>query len=289
MAKQHSNGSRKPSKVRPVLISRMRVPPALVAQRSFSQPHADKIAAALDLNKLGYPIINHRDGIDWVLDGQHRIEALKARGFENDLLDCEVYEDLTDAEAAEIFLGRDARRAIGQFDKFHVACTAGRKRENDIRRAIEAQGLKVSRNKSEGCIGAVNACGKVYDRSGDVVLGQAIRTLKQAFNSDPSAFDGTLIEGAGLVFNRYNGQTDEKDLARKLAAVPYGVHGILRRAEAQRERTGNQKSQCIAAVLVDIYNRGLHSRTSRLPSWWKGPVDEKTEMKPPTHPTKKAL
>ena len=42
----------------------------------------------------------------------------------------------------------------------------------------------------------------------------------------------------------------------------------LRRAESQRERTGNQKAQCIAATIVDIYNKGASGK-QRLASWWK--------------------
>lgn len=266
MAKQPS---RRPSKIRPVPISQMRVPPALVTQREFRKAHGDRIAADLDLNKLGYPIINHRDGIYWICDGQHRIYALKQNGFEKDVLDCEVYEDLSDADMAEIFLGRDARRAISPFDKFHVACTAGRRRENDIRRAVETQGLKISRDADDNCIGAVAALGKVYDRSGDVVLGQVLRTIKSAYAGDPSAFDQSLIDGLGLVYNRYNGRTNEKDLAARLAATR-NARALLLKAEALRERTGNQKSQCVAATVVDIYNRGVGPRgAKRLPSWWK--------------------
>src|SRR3990167_2369616 len=145
MAKQPN---RRPSKIRPVPLGVMRIPPALVTQREFRQAHGDRIAADLDLNKIGFPIINHRDGIYWVLDGQHRVYALKQFGFsDKDVLECEVYEDLTDAEMADIFLGRDARKAIAPYDKFHVACTAGRKRETDVRRTLEANGLRIGRAK----------------------------------------------------------------------------------------------------------------------------------------------
>lgn len=262
--------NRRPSKIRPVPIAQMRVPTALVTQREFSKSQGDRIAADLDLNKLGYPIINHRDGIYWICDGQHRIYALKENGFGKDVLDCEVYEGLTDPEMAEIFLGRDARRAICPFDKFHVACTAGRPRENDIRRVVESNGLKISRAKGEQCIGAVASLGKIYDRSGDVVVGKVVRTIKNAYAGDPGAFDGSVIEGLGLVFNRYNGRAQEKDLVTRLSQHTHGVGGLMRRAESQRERTGNQKAQCIAAAIVDIYNKGLSPRASdRLPPWWK--------------------
>lgn len=267
MAKQPN---RKPSKVYDVPLGKMRVPPALVTQREFRKAHGDRIAADLDLNKLGFPILNHRDKLFWILDGQHRIYALKQFGFsDSDVVTCEVYEDLSDAEMAEIFLGRDARRAISTYDKFHVACTAGHSRENSIRRVVEANGLKVGRRKEENTIGAIVALGKVYDRSGDVVVGQVVRALKHAFAGDPIGFSPELIEGIGLVFNRYNGKTNEKELAARLAATPHGVRGLLRRVESQRERTGNQKSQCVAATVVDIYNKALSPRSSeRLPDWW---------------------
>jgi hypothetical protein len=246
----------------------MRIPPALVTQREFRKAHGDRIASELDLNKLGYPIINHRDGNYWVVDGQHRIYALKQNGFEKDVLDCEVYEDLTDAEMADIFLGRDARRPVPLYDKFHVSCTAGHRREQDIRRAVETNGQKISRSRDEG-ISAVGALGAVYDRSGDVVLGQVIRTINLGFGGDPLAFDRAIVEGLGLVYNRYNGRTNEKELGASLNGLRQGARDLLRKAESIRERTGNQKKQCVAAAVVDLYNKGVGPRGKRLPSWWK--------------------
>jgi len=267
MAKQPN---RRPSKIRPVPIGKMRVPPALVTQREFRKDHGDRIAANLDLDKIGYPIINHRDGNYWVLDGQHRLYALKQFGFDDSyVLDCEVYEGLSDGEMAEIFLGRQGR-AISPYDSFHVACTAGRQREAEVRRTVEANGLRIGRVKEDHTIGAIGALCKVYDRSGPVVLGQTVRAIKNAFAGDPRSFCPEMIEGVGLVFNRYNGKTNERELASRLAAWRGGVRGVMHRVEQQRERTGNQKAQCVAATVVDIYNSSLGPRAKdRLPSWWK--------------------
>lgn len=245
--------------------------PPLLTQRKFNKAQAEEYAANFDLNKFGIPIMNRRDGVYWILDGQHRIAALKLFFAPNDpgQVDCEVYEGLNDREMADIFLGRDDRRAISTYEKFHVACTAERQRECEIRRTVEAQGLKVSQTKELKCVGAVAALGKVYDRSSAKVLGQSLRTIRDAYGGDPYAFDGTLIEGVGMVFNRYNGRTEEKALIERLAAVPHGVRGVLQRAETLRLKTGNQRVQCVAAAIVDIYNRTERMAKSRLPSWWK--------------------
>src|SRR5262245_33002382 len=270
MAKSHkSPAGRTPSKIRPVPIAQMRIPPALVTQRQFRQAHGDRLAANLDLNKLGFPIINHRDGIYWVLDGQHRIYAMRENGFNEYDLDCEVYDNLTDAEMADIFLGRDARKPIPLFDKFHVAVTAEHRRERDILRAVESNGQKLSRDTKDGGISAVGALGVVYDSAGDVVLGQVIRSINVGFHGDPTGFDRSVIEGLGLVFNRYNGRTDEQHLSRQLAALRRGARELLQKAEDTRVRTGNQKKHCIAAVVVDLYNKGMGPRAKeRLAPWW---------------------
>lgn len=264
----------RPSVVRMVPINEMRTPPALVTQRRFRKAHGDRIAAELDLNKLGLPIVNHRDGIYWLVDGQHRIYGLRQNGFKDELLECQVYENLTDAEMADTFLGADDRKAVPLFDKFHIACTAGHVRERDIQRTVETQGLKISQGGTdENSIGAIAALGKVYDRAGTTVLGQVLRTLRDAYGGDPKGFDGTIIEGVGLVFNRYGSRLTEHDLTKALTTASTGARGLLRRAEAQRQRTGNQKAHCVAATVVDIYNRGV-DRGKRAPAWWKESVPE---------------
>jgi hypothetical protein len=261
--------NRTPSKIRPVQISLMRTPPALVTQREFRKAHGDRIAAELDLNKLALPIVNHRDGIYWILDGQHRIYAMRQNGFSDDFIECQVYENLTDAESADLFIGVNDRKQVPAFDKFHLACTANYQRETSIRRAVESNGQKISRERDDG-ISAVAALGKVYDKSGDVVLGQVIRTINLGFGGDPLGFDRSVIEGLGLVYNRYNGRTNEKAMGSRLSGLKQGARELLRKAEAVRERTGNQKTHCVAAVIVETYNKAeTPSSKNRLSSWWK--------------------
>lgn len=249
----------------------MRTPPAGLTQRRYNKAQAEQYAADFDPNKFGLPTVNLRDAIYWIVDGQHRIEALRLWLAPNDAgsVDCNVYQGLNDRDMAVLFAGLNSRRTVNAFDMFMVRCTAEEKRESDIRRIVEAQGLRLSQEKSDGCVSAVSACGKVYDAANDIVLGQALRTIKSAYAGDPVAFDGKVIEGLGLLYNRYNGRTNEKEMAGRLASTQYGVRGLLRRAEAQRERTGNQKAHCVAAVIVEIYNRGRTSKTGRLPAWWK--------------------
>src|SRR3982750_167622 len=211
------------SKVYQVSIGSMRTPPALVTQREFRRGWGDSLASNLDLDRLGLPVLNRRDGVFYVVDGQHRVYALKKCGFGDYDLECRVFDNLSDHAMAEMFLILNNQLPVATFSKFHVCVTAERPRETAIQRLVEANGVKISRAKETNCACAVSALGKVFDRGGDVVLGQVVRTLRSAYDGDPSAFDGAMIEGLGSVFTRYNGLTNEKQMIARLAATPLGV------------------------------------------------------------------
>jgi hypothetical protein len=130
------------------------------------------------------------------------------------------------------------------------------------------QGLKVSHASEDNCISAVGSLGKVYDRSGEVVLAKTLRTIKNAYGGDHASFHQSIIVGVGLVFSRYENKANERYLAEALAMESHGYRGLLRKAEGQRDRTGNDKAQCVAAAVVEIFNKRA-ARPHKLPSWWK--------------------
>lgn len=259
--------------IRQVPIGLMRTPAENIVQRHFYKAQAERYAADFDFDKFGYPIVNFRDGHYWIVDGQHRIGALKLVGLGDESVECEVYDDLTDAQMAEIFLGRDDRRRVDNFAKFMISCTAGRVRETEVRRVVETAKLKVSRQKAEGCVGAVSALLRVHDAAGNGVLSQVLRTIRDSFAADTVAFDAVIVEGMGLFYNRFNGHTPEADMVTRLSAMRHGARGLLQRATTLQQQTGNPKVQCIAAVMVDIYNKNRVGR-SRLPPWWKARTEE---------------
>jgi hypothetical protein len=94
-----------------------------------------------------------------------------------------------------------------------------------------------------------------------------LRALRDSYGGDPNAFTSDLIVGVGLVFNRFNGRADERNLVTKLSQVP--IRDVGQRVESECDRNGQSKLQNIAATVVDIYNRGRKGK-ERLPDWWKG-------------------
>lgn len=261
-----SNGSKveREARLRWVPIEKMRVSPT--AQRGLNPARVDRIASDFDPEHLGTPTVNQRaDGHFYVLDGQHRIEALRQIGWGDQQVQCWTYVGLTETEEAEKFDRLNDTLTVSAFDRFKVRVAAGRAAETDIDRTVRAQGLVISKDKVPGAIRAVGTLSKVYARSDAVTLGRALRIVRDAYGD--AGLEAAVIEGMGHLCQRYNGSLDDDVVVRRLGNAHGGVGGLLNKAETLRKQTGNYKSHCVAAAAVDILNAGRGG--TKLPSWWK--------------------
>jgi hypothetical protein len=251
------------ARLRWVSIPLMRTSP--VAQRELNKARVDRIATSFDPEQIGTPTVSHRDGIFYIIDGQHRVEALKEIGWGDQSVQCWTYEGLTEEEEADIFLKLNDVLAVHAFDKFRIGVAANRDTETEIDRIVRANGLCVSRDLVPGAIGAVGTLHRIYRRAGGKVLARTLRIVRDAYG-DPG-LEAAVLDGVGLVCQRYNGQLDDAEVVVKLAKANGGVNGLLGKANAIRYRTGNAKAHCVAAAAVDILNAGKGGK--KLPSWWK--------------------
>lgn len=267
MTSKRSGSSRveRAAHLRWVPINAMKVPPH--AQRELRQHRVDAICASLDLEQIGAPTVSMRGEWFHILDGQHRVAALKQSGFDGDgySLQCWTYEGLSDEQEAEVFLKLNDTLTVDAMSKFRIGVSAGRAAETDIDRIVRAQGLIVSRDHMDGSISAVGTLRRIYSRSGGPVLGRTLRIIRDAYG-DPG-LEAIVIDGIALVCQRYNGQLDDQALVAKLHNARGGVNALLGKAEVLRKQTGNQKAHCVAAAAVEIANGGRGGK--KLPDWWK--------------------
>lgn len=238
-----------------------------LAQRELNASRVARLVADFDPEQLGAPTVNHRDESFFVIDGQHRIEALKEwlGDWEKQQVQCWTYEGMTEEQEADVFLKLNDTLAVHAFAKFRVGVQAGRPEECDIERVVRAQKLRISQEKNAGAIGAVGTLMRVYKRSDASTLGRTLRIIRDAYGD--AGFDGAVIDGLGLLCHRYNGDLDESRAVERLGKAYGGVNGLLNKAETMRKMTGNSKAHCIAAAAVEIYNAGRSGK--KLPSWWR--------------------
>ncbi len=245
-----------------VAVADMRVSP--LAQREINQARVDRIAASFDPEEVGNPTVNWRDGHWFVIDGQHRVEAMRQMGWGDQQIQCWTYEEMTEQEEAERFLRLNDTLAVDRFARFKVGVTAGRDEAIDIDRTVRAQNLVVSRDHVPGAVCAVGTLERVYRRADADVLGRTLRIIRDAYG-DPG-LEAAVIDGIGHLCARYNGDIDEAVAVTKLSNAHGGVNGLLGKAEIIRHKTGNAKGLCVGAAAVVIINAGKGGK--KLAGWW---------------------
>lgn len=251
------------ARLRWVPIAMMRVSP--LSQRELNRARVDRMVSEFDLEQLGTPTVNHRDDWFYIIDGQHRIRVLEKIGWGDQQVQCWAYEGLSEEEEAEKFLKLNDTLAVHAFAKFKVGVQAGRVEEIDIDRIVRAQELRISVDKSEGSISAVGTLRRVYRRAGASTLARTLGVIRDAYGTP--GLEAVVIDGIGLLCQRYNGELQEATAVPRLANVHGGVNGLLGKADVIRRQTGNHRSHCVAAAAVDIINTGRGGK--KLPSWWK--------------------
>jgi ParB-like nuclease domain len=250
------------ARLRWVPLTQMRVNP--LAQRDLNQARVSKLAAVFDPEKMETPTVNHRGDWYYLIDGQHRIAALKQwlSSWQDQQVQCWIYEGLSEVEEAEKFLALNDALPVRAFAKFKVSVQAGRDTEADVDRIVRAQGLRIARGSG---ISAVATLRRVYTRGGAAVLSRALRIIRDAYGE--AGLDGPVIDGIGLLCQRYNGDLSEQRAIERLSSAHGGVSGLISRAGQLRQSTGSATAQCVAAAAVEVINRGSGGR--KLPGWWR--------------------
>jgi len=239
-------------------------------QRELKQHRVNELLANFDLDDFGIPVVSWREGRYFIIDGQHRIEALKqwlGVGWEIQKVECRVYQGLSEAEEADMFDRLNNVLIVAAYDKFRIRVEAGRETETAIAKVLKQENLVISRDEVPGAVSAVGTLVRVYERSDADVLAKTLRIIRDAFGD--AGFRSGVIDGLGHLCQRYNGALDEKAAVERLSLTRGGVNGLLNKATVLHKQTGNSRAQCVAAAAVDIINAHRVSGTKRLPSWWK--------------------
>lgn len=223
----------------------------------------DKIVQNFDPDRFGTLTVNYRDDIFWVVDGGHRLCALQKMGYEDQQVQCWVYEGLTEEQEADLFLDLNNVRPVSSMDKFKVAVVANRETETLVEGIVHSLGMAVGTGRVN-TIRCTSALIKLYDTHGPDVLQTTLWILRDAYGD--AGFTARIIEGMGKFVANYENRFNEKRLVSKLGRRYGGVNGLLGRAEQIKSSHSVPLSIGVAAATVETYNAGRGGGS--LPSWW---------------------
>lgn len=242
-------------------------------QRPFDERRAERLAEVLDLALIGVIEVSARaNGSYHILDGQHRVGALRIAGFNSELVECKIHNGLTEAEEAARFHGLNTFTKPQAFDMFKVRVKAGDPVAVGVDTILMQFGWRLMSGTQDGCFSAVQAAERVYmgtgtanKETGPTNLANALGTLTEAWGRSVSTANGFLVGGLGLFFARYGSEVDKPALVKRLAQFPGGADNYIGKARGIRDFRGGTLPRCVAELTTDLYNKRRSS--GQLESW----------------------
>lgn len=232
------------------------------AQRPLRVDHVDRMLRNFDPDKLGVMVVSKRDGVFWILDGQHRRQVMIGVGWGDQQAFCEIYEGLTIPEEAEIFLGRNHRLNVTPLANFKVSVTAGRTAEVQIDKIVRSLDLAVG--SGTGRVQAVGTLLKIYEKLGPDILARALLVAYQSFGVP--GIEAAPIEAVAMVLHRYGPDITDESAITRLKQYPGGIGSIMTTARQTKATLGYPLTQCVANAVVRAFNK---PRGKRLPVWFR--------------------
>ncbi len=251
------------SETKDVPLDLLKVDPRV--QRPENHRRVLRIAAELNLDALGLVCVSHRDDGDYYLiDGQHRIAALRVAGPPARPVACEVFTGLNMAEEAAMFRLRNNTAKVGYLDRFLVRVVEGDPRATDVEQTLKRHGWTINPNNQNGSFTAVAAYEKIH-RLDAVAAERAIAAITRAWGHDRNGADFRIVEGIGLVYARYGDAVNTDDLTNRLAKFPGGASALLGKARGLHNLRGGVVPQAVADLVVELYN--TRRKTKGLTPW----------------------
>lgn len=244
---------------------------ALNVDHSYQRPLSDRlvsqIAGDFDPDLFGIVTVARRDdGTYWVLDGQHRVAAIRLMGRGESLIPCEVLTGLSNEREARVFHLRNARKKpMSPSDKFRGALIAGEGWAVRIDQVVRECGFRVNLSTGfidNGQIAAVAALEYVDRQYRDGQLADTLMTIRAIWGTDEGPRAG-LIRGMAYFLHLYRGQYKHDRLVTRMRTV--SLDQLYRDAKEYRTATGADSDVAFAELIVQTYNRRLN-KANKLPS-----------------------
>jgi predicted RNA binding protein YcfA (HicA-like mRNA interferase family) len=249
-------------------------------QRAQNSPWVRELASKWDDRLLGILTVSSRDGGFWILEGQHRIAALMARGEAERKVPCLVFTRLTLKEEADIYLGRSTVRLQTMIAMFEAKVTAEDPHAMAINRIVrEVYKLQIG----QGGKNNVQAIGTLFRLEELGVLAQTFQVWDRAWGNKVDGTDrtrGPILLAIGVMIRYYGKLLNHDRLGDQLR--PFTAPELLHMANSRYAAKTAKTSEPNYIVMVDVF-RSLYNhrmKDNALPAPDLRPLTVRNWLKP---------
>lgn len=238
-------------------------------QRRLRRHHVNFIMKNFDPDVFGTLIVSARKGGGlYVVDGQHRVEAVREMGWDDQRVPCVVYYGMTQEQEARAFFYPQVNRIpLTPAERFAARLANGEEEAVAINRKVESFGYSL--NKASGGsastrdIDAVASVEYLTTKFKGDILDTVLGICKQAWGLDEVKLTAGLVRGLGIFAWRFAGLYDKSRLITILR------HSSPIRLDSDgrdlRHVLGGKSDDAVARIIHQKYNLRLQQR--RLPEW----------------------
>lgn len=230
------------------------------AQRKFDKHHGDYLAANFTMEKFKPLDVSFRNGKYYVIDGQHRLYALKKRHGGDCSILCYVHYGMTEYDEAMFFLDQlKNTKVILTTDRMRIRYLMGDEDIVGMVRGAENAGFNIdfTCNKATNKIVALAALEKVYKSIPNEQYIKMLKTLKSAYNGRADSLCREMLLGFGLFFHKYYGQFDCNALACSLRTNSTPSDILIEGRSYDSNRHGDSglfRGKPYARAILNVYN-----------------------------------
>jgi hypothetical protein len=203
-------------------------------QRKLSQRHVNRTLTGFDLYQINPVKVSRRDGLNYVINGQHTIEIVAAAsGSRETPVWCMVYDELEYLHEADIFAQQQKYiKRLTPFEIFMANVEADSDSHVMIKSILEQYGLRLTTKKGNGGICAAASLLDIFERYGYDGLDRTIRLVVKTWEGEPNSLTSSMLRGVALLIATFGDGLRDDLFAERLGSV--SAREIARTAKERR-------------------------------------------------------
>lgn len=247
-----------------------RLTSGLPYQRPVNPKEVERLIREWDERLLDPVTVSFRDGRFYVVDGQHRISAMrKMNGGRGVMVDCKVYDGLTYEQEADLCYKLDkAKKRLSLSQSTNVLAESGADAEiTEVKRLIENCGFIWALGKSHGKTGEIvstRALVNAYRLLGGASFTRMLQLLWDTWEGDPRSLTAAVLAGMALFIKTYDTELNDKTFVSRLSQCDPDEINRRGRADFSTSNTALR----FARVILEKYNGQRGGR--KLPYRFRG-------------------
>lgn len=239
-------------------ISTDKLTSGLPYQRIVDEREVNRLIREWDERLLDPLVVSYREGRFNVIDGQHRISALrKMNGNRDIMVRCKVYSGLTYEQEADLCYKLDkAKKRLSLSQSTNALAESGADPEvSEIKRLMNCEGFTWALGRKYGKsyeVIATRAVINAYRLLGSVGFLRLLRLLGDTWKGDTHSLTAPVLSGMALFLKTYEVELSDHIFVKRLSTMD--PEEITRRG--RMDFSTSNTSLRYARILLEKYNGG---------------------------------